>query len=190
MFIKTTFRHVLFSLAVFSGTSAISTAASAADTNKAEPEVIFICTGNTGRSPMAEALAKQLVQKNNWNIDVESRGVNVDPKEITPEKGTETLLKQRGIDISDHRAQSLTEQDITKADYLLTMTESHKEKVLKRFPQSAGKVFTLAEFAKNENKDLDDPWEKPMPAYQKVADQLDTYLPLALEKIATAKPTK
>lgn len=191
MYFKPLLSNILFILsAIVISASASATQTPDTTNTQAEPEIIFVCTGNTGRSPMAEALAKQLAEKNQWKMHIESRGVNVDPKETTPEKGTQTLLKERGLDISAHRAQSLTEQDVTKADYLLTMTATHKEKVLKSFPQSEGKVFTLAEFANNEQRDLDDPWGKPMEAYEKVAAQLDNYLPLALAKIIEAKPSK
>ncbi|NUF49240.1 arsenate reductase/protein-tyrosine-phosphatase family protein [Gilliamella sp. ESL0250] len=58
--------------------------------------VTFVCTGNTGRSPMAEAIASDYIKKHNFNIVVQSRGVNVDPKEVVPEDGTITVLKLRG----------------------------------------------------------------------------------------------
>jgi len=76
-----------------------------------DPLVTFVCTGNTGRSPMAEALAKDYIAKNNLDIRVQSRGVNVDRGEFAPEEGTVTVLKQRGIDISSHHAAQLTKDD-------------------------------------------------------------------------------
>lgn len=146
--------------------------------------VTFVCTGNTGRSPMAEALAKDYITTHNLNIQVQSRGVNVDPNETTPEQGTLTVLKERGIDITNHQAQQLQEQDIEQSTYLLTMGNSHKEKILAQYPQAQGKVFTLAEFATGTHEELSDPYGKPLEAYKTVESQLDQYLPAALDKIA------
>lgn len=146
--------------------------------------VTFVCTGNTGRSPMAEALAKDYISQHHLAIEVQSRGVNVDPKEIVPEEGTVTVLKERGMDISAHKAQQLTEKDVQASTYLLTMGNGHKEKILAQFPQAQGKVFTLAEFATGTHEELSDPYGKPLEAYKTVEGQLDKYLPLALDKIA------
>ena len=147
--------------------------------------VTFVCTGNTGRSPMAEALAKDYIAKNNQDIQVHSRGVKVDPNEMTPEEGTVTVLKDRGIDISSHVAQQFAAEDVEKSTYLLTMGNGHKEKILAQFPQADGKVFTLAEFATGTHEELSDPYGEPIEAYRTVEGQLDKYLPLALNKIAT-----
>ncbi|MWP61512.1 low molecular weight protein arginine phosphatase [Gilliamella sp. Pas-s25] len=146
--------------------------------------VTFVCTGNTGRSPMAEAIASDYIKKHNFNIIVQSRGVNVDPKEVTPEDGTITVLKLRGIDISSHKATQLTKEDIDKSEYLLTMTQKHKDTILSEYPDAKGKVFTLAEFSTGKKEDLSDPYKKPLEAYTKVESQLDEFLPLALNKIA------
>ena len=146
--------------------------------------VVFVCTGNTGRSPMAEALAKDYVEKHNLNISVQSRGVNVDPNETNPEEGTVKVLKDRNIDISSHKATQLVKEDIDSSDYLLTMTQNHKDRILSKYPEAESKVYTLAEFATGKNEDLSDPYKMPIAAYIKVENQLDKFLPLALDKIA------
>ena len=149
--------------------------------------VMFVCTGNTGRSPMAEALAKDYVEKHNLNISVQSRGVNVDPNETNPEEGTVKVLKDRNIDISSHKATQLVKEDIDSSDYLLTMTQNHKDRILSKYPEAQDKVYTLAEFATGKNEDLSDPYKMPIAAYIKVENQLDKFLPLALDKIANEK---
>jgi len=155
----------------------------------AEPLITFVCTGNTGRSPMAEALAQNIINKEHLGIAVESRGLEVDPKEIDPEQGTLRVLKERGIDISSHKATQLSEADIKKSTLVLTMTSVHKEKILKQYPEAQDHVFTLAEYATGKHEDLMDAYGKPLEAYKKVEEQLDVLLPLALEKISKAPNT-
>nr|WP_259393864.1 hypothetical protein [[Pantoea] beijingensis] len=81
-------------------------------TSASEHLITFVCRGNTGRSPMAEALSSDLIKKEHLNLKVQSRGLNVVPKEISPEEGTVAVLKERGINISNHKATQLTEDDI------------------------------------------------------------------------------
>jgi len=80
---------------------------------------LYVQAGNTRAK---QALAKNYLTKNNFDIRVQSRGVNIDRGEFAPEEGTITVLKERGLDISSHQVTQLTEQDITHSTYLLTMT--------------------------------------------------------------------
>lgn len=107
--------------------------------------ILFVCTGNTCRSSMAEAMLKDMAKKRNLDINISSRGVSaVDGHRAS--KQAVRVMKDRGIDITKHRSKLLTKKDIEKADLILTMTTNHKGIVLNLYPEANEKVYTLKEF--------------------------------------------
>ena len=147
--------------------------------------VAFVDTGNTGRSVAAEALARNLIATTGAPVSVISRAVNLNPYNTAPEPNFVTLLQQRGVTVGDHTAVQLTQRDVSFSDLILTMTGAHKEWVLTNFPDSAGKVFTLAEYATGTDQDIADALGQPIEFYQSVLDQLQPLVDAAITK-ATA----
>jgi len=147
--------------------------------------VAFVDTGNTGRSVAAEALARNLIATTGAPVSVISRAVNLNPYNTTPEPNFVTLLQQQGVTVGDHMAVQLTQRDVSFSDLILTMTGSHKAWVLTTFPDSAGKVFTLAEYATGTDQDIADALGQPIEFYQSVLDQLQPLVDAAITK-ATA----
>ena len=150
-------------------------------------KILFVDTGNTGRSVTAEALAKVIIHDKSLAALVISRAVDEDPFETTPEANVITLLSQRGIDVKAHQAAQVTENDVRHASLILTMTAKHKAKLLALYPAVADHVFTLAEYATGEAKDVDDAYGKPMEFYENMVKQVDGYVAAALEKATKAK---
>jgi protein-tyrosine-phosphatase len=148
--------------------------------------ILFVCTGNTGRSVAAEALARHRIAARGLATAVASRGVAVDPRNDRPEPHLATLLAARGIDISTHRATELTEADIRTADCILTMTALHLRSVLDRFPGAAGKLHMLSQAARGTQQDVPDAFGAPMATYERLVTQLDALVADALDKLAMA----
>ncbi|MDO8799704.1 hypothetical protein [Phenylobacterium sp.] len=165
-------------------------AAFAGGAQAAEPlKIAFVDTGNTGRSLMAQTLARALAARRALPIAVISRGLDVDPFDEAPEANAQTLMAARGFDLAAHRARPPTAADIAHADLILTMTATHVEKVVALYPDASAKTHTLAAYASGQDTPIPDAWGKPMAAYTAVLAQLDLYLPLALAKaIADRKP--
>ena len=108
--------------------------------------IVFVCTGNTCRSPMAELLMRaRLAQLLKCKIDeLEDRGVVVVSAGIAAAPGcppaTEAtqVMRERGLDLTRHEAQPLTDQLVRHADSILTMTHSHLQSIIERWPSAAG----------------------------------------------------
>ncbi|MBO2531385.1 protein-tyrosine phosphatase [Planifilum fulgidum] len=107
--------------------------------------VLLVCTGNTCRSPMAEAILARLAGEEGLKVSVRSAGLfAMDGAEAS--ENTRRVLGERGIRFS-HRARSIRPELIDWADLILTMTLDHKRRLISMNPESVGKVFTLKEYA-------------------------------------------
>jgi len=146
-------------------------------------KVLFVCTGNTCRSPMAEYIARKMIGERKLNgVEVSSAGLWALTGE--PASGQAArVLEEMGLDAAGHRAALLSRADVEGADLILTMTGVHRAAVVEAFPGAAHKVFTLAEFA-GEAGDVPDPIGQPVEAYRECARRLKELIEKALDKIS------
>src|SRR5690242_20038372 len=106
--------------------------------------ILFVCTGNVCRSPMAEGLFRHLVKGRN-DYRILSAGVGaVDGQPPSPH--AVRALKELGIDISRQRSSMLTARLVDEADYIFGMTHGHVDAITLLFPHAAEKTFVLREF--------------------------------------------
>lgn len=129
--------------------------------------ILFVCTGNTCRSPMAAALFNKIAMERDLNVKIESAGLFANEGEAASE-GAKEAMKVYDIDLLGHSAKNINQELLEGADIVLCMTCSHKM-VLKQYLKD--KVYTLLEFA-GMTGDVPDPYGKGVSEYKACAESL------------------
>ncbi len=136
-------------------------------------KLLFVCSGNTCRSPMAEALARAaLAQSGLSDITVASAGTDAFTGEAAS-TNARSAMRERGLDLGAHRARRLDRDVVEEADLILTMTSRHKDRVVSLVPRAIEKTFTLKEFVSGERLDVADPFGQSLDAYRRAADEIN-----------------
>jgi protein-tyrosine-phosphatase len=152
--------------------------------------VLFLCSGNTSRSPGAEYIAKWLKETkfrdDLKNINFDSAGLYSYFK--TPREGTANYLKSKGIDFSDFEGKQIDEDLLLKQDIILGFEEKwHIRKFKRKFKNTKNlddKVFLLFDFiGEKDDIEIPDPIDFEPEEYQKVMEKIEFGVERALKKI-------
>jgi protein-tyrosine phosphatase len=147
-------------------------------------KILFVCTGNICRSPLAEGILKDKLSKLSINAFIDSCGFESFHVGDHPDNRALTVAQKRGIDISGHSARLFTNADFDNFDRIYAMDSSHYKR-LKKIARNDGdrkKIdFIMNTIYPGQNIPVPDPWYDDLDAFENVYDMLEP----ACERIAS-----
>lgn len=150
------------------------------------PTLVFVCTGNTCRSPLAEGLARKLASARALPVDVTSAGTAAALG--APANDAAILVGiERGVDLSRHRSRPLLPGEIPPGAIVLAMSPSHVAGVRALAPKA--RVYLLDEYASNglTSRTVADPFGGTLEDYRRAADEIESMLDGALDRLAAER---
>ena len=148
--------------------------------------VLLVCTGNTCRSPMAEVLLRDKLEKafpgsedaKHNLFHVSSAGLSAFPGGPASVEA-QSVMKERGLNLQSHQSRAVTERALRDSDLVLTMTHSHRSAIVDRMPEYEDKVHLLS----GGSEDVSDPFGGTEAIYGACADQIETFLGRWVEQL-------
>jgi len=142
----------------------------------AKKNLVFVCTGNVCRSPMAAGLFFDRLVRDKADGRVRVRSAGTWALEGQPASAYAVqVMREQGLDISAHRGRNLTQHDVDEAHLILVMTQRHADYIAHELHSEENKVHLLSEMA-GANTDIEDPYGGSLADYRRTATELADWI--------------
>jgi len=164
--------------------------------SSASKMILFVCTGNICRSPIAEAAFRQ-ISNNDATIESRSAGISAIPGQPAS-PNAQAVMQEINIDITNHRSTPLSKELIDEADAIFVMTRSHLEAISMLFPKAIEKTYLLRDFVPKSflekraelTRDISDPIGGSLEIYRQTRDQILEAMPGVYRFVKSLQPHK
>jgi protein-tyrosine-phosphatase len=143
--------------------------------------ILFVCTGNTCRSPMAQGMFQKMLEKKDGNYTVDSAGIFAHPSSEIAQYANKQLQK-RGVDYSGRKAVQVNALLIETADIVFAMTDNQRRMLVEGFPYAADKIHLLGDYT-NRGGDVSDPYGGSEAVYDRCASEIEDMLGILVEMV-------
>lgn len=157
---------------------------------KDKKTIVFLCTGDTCRGPMAQGyMLKRIQELGLAHIEVKTAGV-LTVAGLVPTPEAKQVMQKEGVDIAKHRSAALSRELINRADYLLGMTPYHVQIAKRMTDEAQNKAHLLKEFAKSDprNFQINDPMGATLEVYKRVFREIKMAVDRLLEMPEISTP--
>lgn len=142
--------------------------------------LLFVCTANIARSPMADALARRYADERRWRVEVQSAGTHAIPGQPAAPNSVKAV-RELGFDLSAHRSQRMSDELVAWADRILVMEMRHAQDVRERFPAADEKVQLLGTFGGL--VEISDPYGSWIFTFRRRRDEIRTCVEAFMDRL-------